>query len=131
MLSACLVGIGEMGLVVSSTALVVKEAPSPIRGSVSGFFSFCGAIGILVATTSGGYFYGFWNASPLFIFGCCNLVLCCSSLLVYTLEKCRTQQSNGEYSPILNPSINRSGTCRSLSIFYFLNQMTLCNHNST
>lgn len=46
MAGACVVGVGEIGLVVSSTALVAQEAPPGVRGSASGFFSFCGAVDI-------------------------------------------------------------------------------------
>ncbi|EFA76889.1 hypothetical protein PPL_09641 [Heterostelium album PN500] len=42
--STCIIGCAETGMVVSSTALVAQEAPKECRGSVGGFFSFCGAI---------------------------------------------------------------------------------------
>lgn len=86
MAGACIVGVGEIGLVVSSTALVAQEAPPQVRGSASGFFAFCGALGILTATKAGGALYDKWAAVPLFMFGCFNALLCLASAIVYVVE---------------------------------------------
>ncbi|KAF0689247.1 Aste57867_19283 [Aphanomyces stellatus] len=43
------VDVGEMGMIVSSLSLVTaRSVPAELRGSVSGVYSFVGAIGILV-----------------------------------------------------------------------------------
>jgi len=84
MVGACIVGCGEIGLVVSSTALVAQEAPPPIRGSVSGFFSLSGAIGIILATKVGGMLSGDGHYSaPFMMFGCFNMALFTLSIVVY------------------------------------------------
>lgn len=84
MIGACTVGCGEIGLVVSSTALVAQEAPPPIRGSVSGVFSFCGAIGIILATKIGGTLSGDGHYSaPFMMFGAFNMALLVFSIAVY------------------------------------------------
>jgi len=75
MVGACIVGCGEIGLVVSSTALVAQEAPPPIRGAASGFFSLCGAIGIILATKLGGTLSNTNYAAPFLLFGCFNILL--------------------------------------------------------
>lgn len=106
MAGACVVGIGEIGLVVSSTALVAQEAPPPVRGSASGFFAFCGAIGILIATKVGGSLFDKWAAAPLFMFGCFNAVLCICSLVVYLQDRLfRTRILEGEQSKLVYTNV--------------------------
>eukprot|EP01113_Clastostelium_recurvatum_P046970 TRINITY_DN830_c0_g1_i1.p1 TRINITY_DN830_c0_g1~~TRINITY_DN830_c0_g1_i1.p1 ORF type:complete len:523 (-),score=125.47 TRINITY_DN830_c0_g1_i1:36-1604(-) len=84
MVGACVVGCGEIGLVVSSTALVAQESPPLIRGSTSGFFSFCGAVGILVATKVGGVLFDQWRPSgPFLLFGVFNAFLALWGVAVY------------------------------------------------
>jgi len=46
--AACVVGIGEVGMIVASQLLVATAAPKEVRGSVSGFFGLCGSASILV-----------------------------------------------------------------------------------
>eukprot|EP00026_Physarum_polycephalum_P008088 Phypoly_transcript_08166.p1 GENE.Phypoly_transcript_08166~~Phypoly_transcript_08166.p1 ORF type:complete len:510 (+),score=84.93 Phypoly_transcript_08166:209-1531(+) len=110
MVGACVVGVGEIGLVVSSTALVAQEAPAPVRGSASGFFAFCGAVGILIATKLGGGLFDRWAAAPLFMFGCFNGVLCLASLIVYLQEKVFTTRSvAGEQSKLVYTNLEITG----------------------
>ena len=45
---AMLIGAGEVAGVISTQSLIQQQAPSHNRGSVIGFFSFCGGVGILV-----------------------------------------------------------------------------------
>lgn len=95
MIGACIVGCGEIGLVVSSTALVAQESPPPIRGSVSGFFSFCGAIGIILATKIGGALSGDGHYSaPFVMFGCFNVALFILSIAVYLYIRVYPQAVN-------------------------------------
>jgi MFS family permease len=71
-----LIGIAEIGGFVASQALVAQQAPAAIRGSVIGFFGFCGAIGILVGTAIGGMLtrsVGEW--APFVMFAGFNLVV--------------------------------------------------------
>ena len=56
--------------VISSGVLIAQQSPKDVRGSVIGFFSFCGAIGILVATKIGGILFDGWReAGPFVLFG--------------------------------------------------------------
>eukprot|EP01112_Ceratiomyxa_fruticulosa_P019204 TRINITY_DN6251_c0_g1_i3.p1 TRINITY_DN6251_c0_g1~~TRINITY_DN6251_c0_g1_i3.p1 ORF type:complete len:550 (-),score=92.77 TRINITY_DN6251_c0_g1_i3:189-1838(-) len=95
MFGACVVGMGEIGLVVSSTALVSQESPPLIRGSTSGFFSLCGAFGILVATKVGGELFSHWDPSgPFLLFGAFNAMLVVWGIFVYLYI-----QINPNYNP--------------------------------
>lgn len=69
-ISAVLIGMGEVGGVITSGVLIAQQAPRDIRGSVIGFFTFCGAIGILVASKVGGMLFDSWReAGPFVLFG--------------------------------------------------------------
>ncbi|KAI9024582.1 major facilitator superfamily domain-containing protein [Hyaloraphidium curvatum] len=56
---ACLLGLAETGLIVSSLALVTDRTyiPMEIKGSVAGVYSFMGAVGILITTKVGGVLF--------------------------------------------------------------------------
>ncbi len=65
-----MVGFGEIAGVVTSQVLIAKYAPKNIRGSVIGFFGFCGALGIMTAFGVGGYLFDHWRESaPFLLFG--------------------------------------------------------------
>ena len=68
--SAILIGLGEISGVIASGVLIAQQAEREIRGSVIGVFSFCGALGILVATKVGGLLFDGWReAGPFALFG--------------------------------------------------------------
>jgi len=52
-----LLGIGQSSTVLSSSVLLAQEAPAGTRGAVFGLQSFCGALGILVLSSVGGWLY--------------------------------------------------------------------------
>jgi MFS family permease len=65
-----LVGFGEIAGVITSQVLIAKYAPKEVRGSVIGFFGFCGALGIMTAFGIGGYLFDHWRESgPFLLFG--------------------------------------------------------------
>ena len=71
-----LVGFGEIAGVITSQVLIAKFAPKEIRGSVIGFFGFCGAIGIMTAFGIGGYLFDHWTESaPFLLFGIFGVVV--------------------------------------------------------
>jgi len=75
-LPIALIGIGEIGVIVSSQILVTAESPKEVRGSVSGIFTIFGAAGILVATKVGGILFDDWKPSgPFLFYGVLNFVL--------------------------------------------------------
>lgn len=67
-----LIGIGEMGALITGQVLIAQQAPRKIRGSVMGFFSVSGAVGIIIATTVGGFLFDIWRAAGPFIF--CSII---------------------------------------------------------
>ncbi|WP_226660814.1 MFS transporter [Microbulbifer aggregans] len=65
---AALIGLGEIGCIITSGVLVAQQAPESHRGAVIGFFTLSGAVGILVASVAGGYLFDTWRASGPFVF---------------------------------------------------------------
>ena len=69
-LCAAVIGIGEVGCIVTSGVVIAQESPKHIRGAVIGFFNLCGALGIMVAAKLGGMLFDDWReAGPFIIFG--------------------------------------------------------------
>ena len=65
-----LVGLSEVGCIITSSVLIAQQSPANIRGSVIGIFNLSGAIGILVASKIGGYLFDYWMAAgPFVLFG--------------------------------------------------------------
>ncbi len=76
-------GIAEISAFVSSQALVGEQAPAERKGAVIGLFGVAGAIGILVATTGGGFLFAHWSpSSPFVLFGVLNFIVFIWSLLL-------------------------------------------------
>ncbi|MBB5210145.1 MFS transporter [Microbulbifer hydrolyticus] len=65
---AVLIGLGEIGCIITSGVLIAQQAPESHRGAVIGFFTLSGAVGILVASVVGGYLFDTWRASGPFVF---------------------------------------------------------------
>jgi MFS family permease len=79
--------IGEVTIVVASSALVGQEAPVQSRGSILGVFSVVGAIGIGVATFVGGeLFDSIGKTAPFAMMTCFNLVIVTWALYVYLTQ---------------------------------------------
>lgn len=75
-LMMALMGVAEIGAFIASQALISQQAREDIRGSVTGFFGVCGAIGILAGTVGGGVLFDkVGPASPFVIFGIANVIL--------------------------------------------------------
>eukprot|EP00732_Lithocolla_globosa_P003855 Lithocolla_globosa_v1_NODE_3276_length_1712_cov_33.325287.p1 type:complete len:489 gc:universal NODE_3276_length_1712_cov_33.325287:97-1563(+) len=84
----CIIGIGEIGVIISSQAFCSRISPRYIRGSVGGTFGLCGSIGVLVCSYAGGILYDSWDESgPFLLFACFNLVLLFWSLGLYIYER--------------------------------------------
>jgi MFS family permease len=78
-----LLGVGQISAFFASQALIGQEAPRAERGSVIGFFGFCGALGILLATGVGGRLFDEWMQSGPFVFvGAMNLCVFLFGLIV-------------------------------------------------
>ena len=71
-----LIGVSEVGCIVTSSVLIAQQSPERIRGSVIGLFNLFGAIGILVASKVGGVLFDNWRAAaPFLLFGCLALLV--------------------------------------------------------
>jgi MFS family permease len=65
---AIIIGLSEVGCIITSGVLIAQQTPKRIRGSAIGIFNLTGAIGILVASKVGGYLFDNWRASGPFVF---------------------------------------------------------------
>jgi len=98
-IGSCLIGMGEIGLIVCSTHLVSQEAHPTSRGSVSGFFALCGTIGILTGSKLGGYLFDSWQkGGPFLLFAGFNLLVIIAALFVWIFRHKRSLW-NQYYSP--------------------------------
>jgi len=66
-IAICVVGIGEIGMVVSSQVLLATVAPVRVRGAVSGLFGLTGSISVLISTKLGGYLFDNWTETGPFL----------------------------------------------------------------
>jgi MFS family permease len=65
-----LIGMSEVGCIITSSVLIAERSPARIRGSVIGMFNLTGAIGIMVASKVGGMLFDSWReAAPFVLFG--------------------------------------------------------------
>jgi MFS family permease len=86
-LPIALIGIGEIGVIISSQILVTTSAPKSALGGVSGIFSICGGVGILIATKIGGIIYDHWTPGGVFVLmGAFNFVLCILAIVVLLVK---------------------------------------------
>ncbi|MGJ8686565.1 MAG: MFS transporter [Spongiibacteraceae bacterium] len=73
---AVFIGLGEVGVIITSAVLIAQQTPLKIRGAVIGIFNLSGAIGILVAAKVGGYLFDHWRESgPFVLFGILALLV--------------------------------------------------------
>ncbi len=63
-----LIGMAEVGCIITSGVLIAQQAEEKIRGSVVGIFTFSGAMGILIASVVGGQLFDNWLKSGPFVF---------------------------------------------------------------
>lgn len=63
-----LIGMAEVGCIITSGVLIAEQAPDRIRGSVIGVFTLSGAVGILIASLVGGYLFDHWRMTGPFAF---------------------------------------------------------------
>lgn len=80
----CMVGIGQIGMIVTGMTLVNGTYIDPkYRGSVAGVFSFCGALSIMIMVKLGGYLFDVWmRGAPFVLMGIAHLLVAIFSLYV-------------------------------------------------
>lgn len=77
-------GIGQIGLMVSSTTLAIDLSPPKVLGSVLGGFNTLGALGILVIGTIGGFLFDEVSyVAPFVLTGAVSFVVLLWAILVY------------------------------------------------
>ena len=80
---AVLIGMSEVGCIITSSVLIAQQSPERIRGAVIGVFNLSGAVGIMVASKVGGTLFDDWReAAPFILFGILALVVLIWGLLV-------------------------------------------------
>ena len=85
--AAMLGGFGEAGVLVSGPALVGQEATPKARGSIIGFVSFFGAIGVVVnSKISGDLFDGWMYQGPFVFMAGMNLLVCLAAIALRAWE---------------------------------------------
>ena len=60
-------GFTQISSVITGGALIGKQAPEAVRGSVMGFYGFCGALGIMLTFLLGGWLFDRWTYQGPFI----------------------------------------------------------------
>jgi MFS family permease len=82
-ISLILIGMAEVGCIITSGVLIAEQAPDRLRGSVVGVFTLTGAIGILIASVVGGYLFDHWmKTGPFVFFGAISAVVLVWALLL-------------------------------------------------
>jgi MFS family permease len=85
---AVVVGMGEVAVIVTSSALLGQEAPRDRRGPVIGFFNAVGGLGILFASGVGGIVFDtIGRTAPFTMMGLLNLVLLGAALAVRARQR--------------------------------------------
>ncbi|TXS96784.1 MFS transporter [Parahaliea maris] len=78
-----LIGMAEVGCIITSGVLIAEQAPDRLRGSVVGIFTLAGAVGILIASVVGGYLFDHWlNTGPFVFFGLVAALVCAWALVL-------------------------------------------------
>ncbi len=81
--SLILIGMAEVGCIITSGVLIAEQAPKRLRGSVVGVFTLSGAVGILIASVVGGYLFDYWlNTGPFVFFGMISALVCIWALIL-------------------------------------------------
>ncbi len=76
MISAMLIGMGEVGCIITSGVLISQLSPEHNRGAIIGTFNLSGAVGILIASVAGGWLFDHWREpGPFVFFGLLALVM--------------------------------------------------------
>lgn len=76
MVSAMLIGMGEVGCIITSGVLISQQSPEHNRGAIIGTFNLSGAVGILIASVAGGWLFDHWREpGPFVVFGVLALMM--------------------------------------------------------
>jgi MFS family permease len=100
---AVLIGMGEVGCIITSGVLISPQSPEHNRGAIIGTFNLSGAVGILVASVAGGWLFDHWREpGPFVIFGVLALVMMAMALLLSRREA-SSRPAAAPAAPALSP----------------------------
>lgn len=68
-------GISQIGLIITSMSLLSSAHGAHRMGGISGLYSFCGGVGILVITKGGALWSDRWGMGPFMLLGIFNVIL--------------------------------------------------------
>lgn len=87
-----LIGMAEVGCIITSGVLIAEQAPERLRGSVVGLFTLSGAVGILIASVVGGYLFDHWlKTGPFVFFGLISAAVMVWALIVRSAPRVEPQ----------------------------------------
>jgi MFS family permease len=94
--AAAFVGAGEMVANMAATSLIGEQSKDYGRGAVIGIFSFCGAMGIMMVASIGGWLFDNWRPVGPFIFmACANCVTLVLAVVTLLATRSRVAMSGG------------------------------------
>lgn len=77
-------GFVQISSVITGGALIGKQAPDAVRGSVMGFYGFCGALGIMLTFLLGGWLFDRWlYQGPFVLVGVVSACLAVWGIVVH------------------------------------------------
>lgn len=81
-------GLADIGMIISSMALISSQSSDSQRGALAGMYSFFGAIGIIVTSKLGGYMFDhLWETSPFLIVSSSSAALLVFIAMMIILQK--------------------------------------------
>jgi MFS family permease len=75
------IGFVQTTGVVTGGALIAQQSPEAVRGSVMGFYGFCGALGTMATALVGGLLFDYWQPQGPFAF----IAILCALVAVWGL----------------------------------------------
>ena len=75
------IGFVQTSGVVTGGALIAQQSPEDVRGSVMGFYGFCGALGTMITSLAGGWIFDGWLYQGPFVF----IAVLCAGVAVWGL----------------------------------------------
>lgn len=73
------IGFVQTSGVVTGGALIAQQSPEDLRGSVMGFYGFCGALGTMITSLAGGWIFDGWLYQGPFVF----IAILCAVIAVW------------------------------------------------
>lgn len=86
-----LLGVGEMGVLITGLSIMGLHAPTTTRGSISGFWSLCGSAGILCGSGFGSLLSSVAPGGPFLLFAGFNAVLSVYALVLYLVQRAKAR----------------------------------------